>query len=397
MAATQIADQVKVIDCDTHVIEPYDLWTSRVSKKWGDLVPHVRKDPKRGDDRWWFGGKRSWAAAGFAMAGWKEYPPDHPPSIDEADRGVWDAPERVRTMDQYGIYAQVLFPNIGGFGSGSYLSLGEPALILECVRAYNDWQHEWTSATPERFIKVAAIPYWDMDQALQETDRCAKLGFRAVLFSSTPDSAGLPNIADPHWDPLFSRWQEIGWPVEFHIGSGAAPATGRPEFHHGYRPNGLRANYAKNTAAQFQSNSRAIADVIGSGLCHRYPRLNWISVESGVGWVPAFLEAMDWQWLGCGVPQEHPEYDLMPSEYFRRQIYSCFWFERDAAIPALLTYPDNCLYETDFPHPTSQSPGPASPAVSPREYIDDVLGRVPEDVQRKVLHGNAARIYHLED
>jgi len=36
----ELLTEIKVIDVDTHVIEPYDLWTSRISvKKWGDKVP----------------------------------------------------------------------------------------------------------------------------------------------------------------------------------------------------------------------------------------------------------------------------------------------------------------------------------------------------------------------
>ena len=30
-------DRYKVIDVDTHVTEPRDVWTSRVSSKWFDL------------------------------------------------------------------------------------------------------------------------------------------------------------------------------------------------------------------------------------------------------------------------------------------------------------------------------------------------------------------------
>ena len=88
------------------------------------------------------------------------------------------------------------------------------------------------------------------------------------------------------------------------------------------------------------------------GVCARFPELMMVSVESGVGWLPALLETFDWQWGNSGVVAEHPEYDLLPSEYFRRQIYGCFWFERQSAIDAIVRYPDNFLYETDFPHPT---------------------------------------------
>ena len=57
---------------------------------------------------------------------------------------------------------------------------------------------------------------------------------------------------------------------------------------------------------------------------------------------------------------------------------------------------DNILYETDFPHPTSMSPGPATSAISPRDFIQQSLGHLPATTQRKVLHDNAARIYHLD-
>jgi predicted TIM-barrel fold metal-dependent hydrolase len=121
-----------------------------------------------------------------------------------------------------------------------------------------------------------------------------------------------------------------------------------------------------------------------------------VSVESGIGWVPFLLEALDWQWENYGVRREHPEMDLKPSEYFRRQIYSCFWFEEQSALSVIDQFADNILYETDYPHPTSMSPGPASIARVPRDYIRETLGGLPDATLVKVLHDNAARVYHLE-
>ena len=106
-----------------------------------------------------------------------------------------------------------------------------------------------------------------------------------------------------------------------------------------------------------------------------------MSVESGIGWIPFALDALDWQWKNCGVHLEHPEYELLPSEYFQRQIYGCFWFEDDTALAALdLLGPDNILYETDFPHPTSMSPGPASAPMRPDDYLEQTFADLPEDV-----------------
>ena len=124
-------DRYQVIDTDTHVIEPYDLWTSRLSTaRWGDRLPQVHWDPNMEEDAWYFGGSRIGPAAGAAQAGWNAWPPDHPPKLDLVDEATWDAASRLRRMDEYGIWAQVLYPNVAGFGAGKLLTIGDPELML---------------------------------------------------------------------------------------------------------------------------------------------------------------------------------------------------------------------------------------------------------------------------
>ena len=130
-------------------------------------------------------------------------------------------------------------------------------------------------------------------------------------------------------------------------------------------------NFAKVSSLIFLDNMRCIGDLIFGGVCHRFPDLKLVSVESGVGWIPAALETFDWQWRNGGVRDEHPEYDLLPSEYFRRQIYGCFWFEQQVALDAIAQYPDNILFESDYPHPTCQHPGPRTPGQRPRDYAQE--------------------------
>jgi predicted TIM-barrel fold metal-dependent hydrolase len=158
---------------------------------------------------------------------------------------------------------------------------------------------------------------------------------------------------------------------------------------------GVRTNFARASALYFIDNSRCIAEIIFGGACHRFPGLRFVSVESGAGWIPSLLEALDWQWQNSGVRKEHPEYDLLPSEYFRRQIYGCFWFEQGIR-PALEAYPNNMLYETDDPHPTCMAPNELTPATQPRQYAEAALGDVPDSVLARVLHANAAALYGLE-
>ncbi|MCP4306143.1 MAG: hypothetical protein GY937_09210 [bacterium] len=58
----------------------------------------------------------------------------------------------------------------------------------------------------------------------------------------------------------------------------------------------------------------------------------------------------------------------MPSEYFKRQVYGSFWFEKKGVDAALKDFPNNIMWETDYPHPTSQYPSPNSMAVHPADY-----------------------------
>lgn len=386
-------DQYKVIDTDTHVIEPYDLWTSRLPvDKWGDKVPHVRWDPNLQEDAWFFGETRVGAAAGPAQAGWNEFPPNHPPRLDVVDTATWNAKDRLARMDEYGIWSAVLYPNVAGFGAGKMLTIGDPELMLACVRAYNDFLVEYCSADPQRFIPIMALPFWDLEATEAEIDRAHALGHKGVIMTGEPAFWSMPKLADPHWDRLWGICQERQLSVNFHIGSGDMSI-----FDRAYEGAGEHANYAGFGVQFGVANVSVIANLITGGVCHRFPDLKFVSVESGVGWLPFALDHLDWQWKNCGVPQEHPEYDLLPSEYFVRQMYGCFWFEGPTVKAAIDQFgSDWILYESDFPHPTSMSPGPASAAVQPREFIADALGDLDESDLRKILHDNAAALYHLD-
>jgi uncharacterized protein len=226
---------------------------------------------------------------------------------------------------------------------------------------------------------------------LKEMERATRLGHSGVIMGGQPEFFGQPKLTDPYWDPLWASAQEKGLPIDFHIASGDLS-----NFHLHHSSVGEHAAFSGLAVMFTMENVKTLSQIIMGGICHRFPKLNFVSVESGIGWLPFALEMLDWMWLNCGVRQEHPEYDLMPSEYFQRQIYGCFWFERGTLKSTIEQIgANNILYESDYPHPTSMSPGPASIAVPPRQYIDEVLGDLPEDISRKVLHDNAARIYNL--
>ncbi len=389
--STAICD-IPIIDTDTHVVEPPDLWTSRMSKKWGERVPHVRWDPTTQDEGWFSGDIRIGTCGSAAMAGWHEYPPFHPRRFSDTDPRASDPVKRLEFMDANGIHAQMLYPNVAVFNAKTIVDMQDPELQLGMIQAYNDYLTDWQTAGPGRFIAISSLPFWDLDATLKEMERIAAAGHKGIAFTQDPRYFGLPDLTDRYWDPVWASAQEKQLPVNFHIASGNLDlmSAGNPQ-------NGIHANYASMGVSFFMGNARTLALLTTGGICHRFPKLDFVSVESGIGWIPFALESLDWQWKNCGVRLEHPEYDLLPSEYFKRQIYGCFWFERDSATHAIeMLGADNIFYETDYPHPTSMSPGPASAAQAPQDYLAENFGRHDETVLRKILHDNAARVYHLD-
>jgi hypothetical protein len=120
----------------------------------------------------------------------------------------------------------------------------------------------------------------------------------------------------------------------------------------------------------------------------RHPTLKMVSVESGVGWIPFILEALDYE-MSENAPKQLAQMSMLPSEYFRRNLYATFWFEK-TNVPALIASvgEDSVLFETDFPHPTCLYP-------KPLDTVAEKMSTLTPSVQRKILGENAAKLYRL--
>jgi predicted TIM-barrel fold metal-dependent hydrolase len=379
---------IDVLDADSHLTETPDLWSSRLPAKWRDVGPHIVTDDD-GIPFWNMGGRTLHPPAYFGQG--QTARPIHWEDIDPA---CYDGKARLGWMDQHGIFAQVLYPNVVAFESYAIMAL-EPELQRLVFRAYNDHQVEVASVDPRRFVLIAAVPFWDVEASIQELERCHEIGHRGVLWAATMERHGLPPIGDGHWDRFYAAAQELEMPITFHVGTGWTEpewtAAGRKP---GQKPQDLPA-YVRKSALVCLSNANTIAELVTSEVCERFPRLSFVSVESGYGYVPYVLDALDWQWTTSGARQEYPD-RLLPSEYFRRQVYTMFWFEH-STLALLEQYPDNVMFETDFPHPTSLAPTSYTVGIpEPEDMVRRHLDTYSAEVMRKVLHDTAARLYHLD-
>jgi predicted TIM-barrel fold metal-dependent hydrolase len=136
-------------------------------------------------------------------------------------------------------------------------------------------------------------------------------------------------------------------------------------------------------------NFRTMGNLWVSGVHERHPPLQVVSVESGLGWIPFLLESLDYELSECA-PHIADHLSLTPSEYFRRQVHACYWFERgglDTGLAALGA--DHIMFETDFPHPTCLFPDSL-------ERASEKLVELDPGVRTQILSTNAARLYHID-
>ena len=374
-----------IIDVDTHVTETADVWTARAPASMRERVPRVVQDD-RGRDWWYIGSERVAPVGLTATAGTGDFKTP-PRGYADMHPGAYNAQARLDYMDSTGIWAMVLYPNVGGFGAQEFLRLRDPELMQTCVQIYNDWQTEWASVDSRRLLPITSIPFWDVEASVREVRRCAALGHRGILFTGVPQSFGMPVLGDHHWDPLWEVAVELDLPISFHIGSGNMEGGLLRDKVRSY---GRMAAFAGYSVELFLDNGRQLCDLLMSGVLARYPDIRFVSVESGIGWIPFVLEALDYQFAGNRVREDRPDLELLPSEYFRRNVYACYWFEQTAPRQLLSSMSTgNILFETDFPHPTSLY------GEDVQALITSGLGDCDEATRRQILWDNAAALYKV--
>lgn len=389
-----MVEGLRVVDADSHMTERHDLFTERAPKGYEERVPHVEQVD--GMPMWVIDGK-TFGKAG--SGGTIDHDGNKHPfrasqggswGIGDVHPAAWDPVRRLSLMDELGIHAQVLYPNAMGIGGHALANaIADPVLLIMCVQLYNDAMAEVQEASGNRLLPMPIMPAWDIDLCVQEAERCAALGYRGVNMTADPQDSGSPDLGDVRWDPFWEVCAGLHLPVHFHIG---ASQTAMSYFGTTFWPS--QEDYVKPAiggASLFQNNSRVLLNSAYCGMFDRHPELKMVSVESGIGWVPFMLEAMDYE-LEENAPAHFDKLQKLPSEYFRDNWFATFWFETGRGdfqhlIDAVGE--DNVLFETDFPHPTSLHPDPLS-------MVSEKVATLRPETQRKIMGENAAKLYRLD-
>ena len=391
----------KVVDVDGHIEEPADLWENYLEDRYKDKAIRVRKT-EDGLEYLEIAGRRHRSLLPGTMGSlggidWENrtqytVPGDYA-YRDACPPGSYDPHERIKVMDQEGIDVALLYPTIGICWEGPGLDddpvLG-PALAAAYCRAYNNWLLDFCKPYPDRLIPIAHISLLDVNEAVVEMKRSAKLGARG--FFIRPDLFNGRNVGDPIYDPIWAEAQDMGLPVAPHVVVREyLPLDEWFSFSTFSSSEGSRSYKGENSNFVFAQYffmlpvQAALTAVVTSGVFDRFPRLKYVVLESGSGWIAYWLERMDSKFEVFGGLSRLKD---KPSTYFQRQC----WISAEPdekTIPAMvqLVGEDKFLWASDYPHIDAHY-----------GVVEELRGNIrslPESAQRKILGENAAQVYGL--
>jgi len=373
------ADELILVSVDDHVVEPADMFDGRVPAKWKGREPRVlHKDD--GTDVWSYEGNEIPNVGLNAVVG---RPPEEygiePTSFEEMRPGCYDIHQRVRDMNVNGVLGSMCFPSFVQFCGQLFARTEDKELALAMLRAYNDWHLEsWCGAYPGRFIPLSIPPIWDPELMAAEVRRMAARGGHAVTFSENPSKLGWPSFHSPHWDPFWSACADEGTVVCLHIGSSSTLAITAPD-----------APFDVLIALQPVNIIQCAADLLFSPVLRKYPALRIALSEGGIGWIPYFLERVDYVYAHHKAWTGQDFGDKLPSQVFKERIVTCFIDDAFGVESRHHLNMDMVTWECDYPH--SDSTWPNAPEIAMK-----YLAGVPDSEVDKITHQNAMRIFSYD-
>ena len=375
-----------VVDAAQYIVEPPDLWSSRVAAKHKKLAPKVVAMPDGGEgwayeDGAWLRPLGLEVSAGHSPTDVQ----DHGYRYDGIRKGMYDPKERLNDMrvDEVGVAS--IFPTYGL----DVRSIDNPELHIACVEAYNDGLMDWAKAgDPDRLVPHALIPAVGLDPATAELKRVAKLGYRGIVFSGWPAAGEKPQAAE---EAFWALCAEAGIVIDL-VRGGPLEADRTPTAPQRYVGPGSRAQAADPpleivwTQAATTKNLNLTWFVL-TGILDRHPTLQLALIDAGAGWLPTCSELIDWNYRYAQF-LAFAKLKHTPGEYIRRQVKATIRNERhtvesraDVGVKAL-------MWSSSYPNSTSSWP-------SSRMTIEDEFAGVPDDERRRILGENCAELYGL--
>lgn len=318
----------KIIDADSHVIEPPQMWSKYLAPEFQQFAP----------------------SADMKIQGLEIVHKISPQAREAANRQMmqahpdayfhrYDVESHLRSMEQMGIDIAFLYPTYGLWLFA--IDTLPPEVIGAFTHAYNTWLYEeFCSYAPDRLQGVGAINLHAPEQIVSELRRIADFNWKAVFLRPNPVKGRL--LSDPIYEPFWTACEELDIAIAIHEGTHSClPSTGADRFN---------TRFAMHACSHPMEQMMALLALIEGGVLERHPGLRVAFLESGCGWLPYWLWRLDEEYKNLYFEVKN-HIKIKPSEYFHRQ---CFVVidPSEPYLPQIIEYigVDNLMFGSDYPH-----------------------------------------------
>ncbi len=368
-----------VVDCDSHVMEPADLWQRYLEPQYRDRA--IRIERRDGVEHLIIGEQSVLqgvlAALGGAHRDRTELFSGTLSYQDGCEPASYDPRARAKLLDDWRVDRGVLFPTIGILP----FPTDDQDLANAYCRAYNRWQREFFETEPLRVVPIALVNWHDVDAAARELAHCIAAGFRGLFVP--PETVDGLRPSDPAFDPIWRLCEDAGIPGCLHVivrfGGAAVPFPHWQET----KP-GVLFSFGLGATGQLIP---ALAAMIVDRLFERFPDLKVVSVEAGCGYAAYLMDRLDEKHALLDAVNPTP-LRMKPSDYIRRNCYFVAEPE-ERTIGAMLDLvgEDRILWGSDYPHVDSTLDAP--------QLIRRSIAELSSERRAAVLGGNARRVFGL--
>ncbi|MET0405081.1 MAG: amidohydrolase family protein [Cystobacter sp.] len=388
----------RILDADSHVSEPHDLWQRYLEPAFRERAPRLRQRalhwandagalarlhltgtaPEDAERRsrvtWEVEGETVWD--GIPEGLWERGEVHARTHFPEAVEAGFDAASHVAFLQRMGIERTFLYPTLGLWLFA--VDGMDPAFAAALVRAYNDWLRDFCAQAPGVLNPVGALCRHSPEAMVEELRRVAGWGWRAVMVR--PNPVGGRILSHPAYEPFWSECERRGVAVAIHEGTHArVPAAGNDRF---------RTRFARHACSHPMEQMMALLALIEGGVLERHPALRVAFLEAGCGWLPYWLwrlDTLEYENLGWEVSEN---VRMKPSDYFRRQCFiSCEPGEPGLREVVDLVGEGCLLYGSDYPH--------IDHAPHVQEDAALLSKRLSPETARRILWSNPHRFYGL--
>lgn len=380
-------EEPRFLSADSHVNEPPEAW-ERIPKSLRVHGPHFVQDPagKKGLYMVFDGHEPDPVGMTFTAGVEKEAGGVRKVIENftwESWRGPWDPVARLKDMDLDGVKIEVLYPSMA---RNFYSLKGEETPLQKAgLQSYNDWMNDYCKTSPKRLIGLGLLSALDVEWSMEEMKRCAKLGLKGVVLPS-----GLPDgmcYGEAEYDPLWRLAQDMNYPIHFHINI----LQGRDRMAARLKVISKLQQGRNALRRTILEPLNLLTELVFGGVLDRFPKLPFVLAEYDLAWIQPFINKMDGSLIRArSESPDSPTIDALPSECVRRQVYVTFQDDRAGVLAAdTLGMLDNYMWASDYPH--GGATWPHSKEINKAQFQG-----IANDVEQKLVWGNAAKFYGVE-